>query len=154
MTTNSVHSYVTYIITTPEKLWTALTNAEFTRRYFFGRSIESAWKIGSPIKYWQDDGTLDVSGRVLVCDPPRFVSFTWHVEWIEEFRNLPAAVVAFRLDPLGEDSVVRLTLEEYYPAAIDPKYFEGSRRGWPAILSGLKTLLETGQPLPAFDWMK
>jgi uncharacterized protein YndB with AHSA1/START domain len=152
MKTNSVHSYVTYIRTAPEKLWTALTTADFTKQYFFGRSIESNWKIGAPVKYWQEDGTLDISGRVLVCDPPRFMSFTWHVEWIEEFRNLPEAVVAFRLDPMGD--VVRLTLEKHFPVAIDPKYLESGRRGWPAILSGLKTLLETGKPLPEFDWME
>jgi uncharacterized protein YndB with AHSA1/START domain len=154
MNNNSVLSYVIYIATAPEKLWTALTNGEFTRRYFFGRSVESSWKVGLPVKYWQQDGTLDVSGRVLVCDPPRFVSFTWHVEWLEEFRKLPETVVTFRLDPLGENNVVRLTLEEFHPVAIDPKYLEGGRRGWPIILSGLKSLLETGQPLPECDWLK
>lgn len=150
----SVHRYVIYIAATPERVWTALTQPEFTRQYFFGRSVESTWKIGSPVKYWQPDGTLDVNGRVLVCDPPRFLSFTWHVEWIEEFRNLPEVVVAFRCESFANNEVVRLTLEEHHPAAMNPKYLEGSRRGWPVILSGLKTLVETGQPLPACDWLK
>src|SRR3954468_1341245 len=124
MNNNSVLSYVIYIATAPEKLWTALTNGEFTRRYFFGRSVESSWKVGLPVKYWQPDGTLDVSGRVLVCDPLRFVSFTWHVEWIEEFRKLPEAVVAFRLDQIEGHEIVRLTFEEHHPAVADPKYVE------------------------------
>ena len=153
MKNNSVLSYVTYIATTPEKLWRALTSAEFTEKYFFGRSIESNWKVGSPVKYWQPDGTLDVSGKVLVCDYLRFISFTWHVEWIEEFRRLPAAVVAFRLDPVQGTEMVRLTFEEHHPVAANPKYVERGRRGWPLIFSALKTLLETGRPLPDCDRM-
>jgi uncharacterized protein YndB with AHSA1/START domain len=153
MKSNSVHSYVTYIRTSREKLWQALTSAEFTENYFFGRSVESSWKVGAPVKYWQPDGTLDVSGRVLVCDPLRFVSFTWHVEWIEEFRKLPEAVVAFRLDQIKDQEIVRLTFEEHHPTMADPKYVERGRVGWPLIFSGLKTLLETGKPLPDCDWM-
>jgi uncharacterized protein YndB with AHSA1/START domain len=141
--------YISSIATTPEKLWTALTDGAQTARYFFGRRIESDWKVGSTVKYWQADGTLDVSGTILECDPPKRVSFTWKVEWIDEFRDLPPAIVTFALDELGQ--VVRLTMTEAHPVAIDEKLLEGGRRGWPAILSGLKTLLETGKPLPSFD---
>lgn len=62
--------------------------------------------MGSTVKYWQKGGTLDVSGKVLKSEPPRLLSFTWHVEWIEEFRHLPEAHITFQLDPLGD--VVRL----------------------------------------------
>lgn len=154
MKPDSVLRYVIYIATTPEKVWAALTSGEFTRHYFFGRTVESSWRVGFPVKYWQQDGTLDVSGRVLVCEPQRFISFTWHVEWIEEFRKLPETVVTFRLDPLGDNSVVRLTLEEFHPVAVDQKYLEGGRKGWPIILSGLKSLIETGKPLPECDWLR
>ena len=152
MKSNPVHRYVTYIATNPEALWSALTRAEFTEQYFLGRSIESSWKVGAPVKYWQPDGTLDVSGRVLVCEPPHFISFTWHVEWIEEFRRLPEGVVAFRLDRIPDQEIVRLTFEEHHPVSADPDYVERSRIGWPLILSGLKTLLETGKPLPECAW--
>ena len=141
--------YVTYIVTTPEKLWAALTSPEFTRQYFIGRHIESEWKVGSLVRYWQEDGTLDVQGTVLQCDPPRLLEFTWHVEWIPELRHLPENLVTYHLDKLGE--VVRLTMTESHREGIDEKLLEGGRRGWPIILSGLKSLLETGRALPKFD---
>jgi uncharacterized protein YndB with AHSA1/START domain len=144
--------YVTYIVTTAEKLWAALTSAEFTQQYFFGRRIESDWKVGAIVRYWQEDGTLDVEGTILECDPPRRVSFTWRVMWIEEYRNLPPALVTFQLDSLGE--VVRLTMTEAHDESIEEKLLEGGRKGWPVILSGLKSLLETGHALPKFDPFK
>jgi uncharacterized protein YndB with AHSA1/START domain len=144
--------YVIYILTTPDKLWTALTDGETSRKYFFGRRVESDWKVGSPFKMWQQDGTLDVSGKVLEADPPRKLSVTWRVEWIEELRHLPESIVTYQLDRLGE--VVRLTMTEAHPEPIEERFLEGGRRGWPVILSNLKTLMETGRPLPEFDWMK
>jgi uncharacterized protein YndB with AHSA1/START domain len=141
-------SYVTYIVTTAEKLWAALTSAEFTRQYFFGRRIESDWKVGAIVRYWQEDGTLDVEGTILECEPPRRVSYTWRVMWIEEYRNLPPALVTFQLDSLGE--VVRLTMTETHDESIQEELLEGGRKGRPVILSGLKSLLET----PKFDPFK
>ncbi len=142
--------YVTYIATTPEKLWAALTTGEFTTDYFFGRRIESDWKAGSAWTLWMDDGRIDCNGKVLESDPPRRLSLTWHVEWLEEFRKLPDAVVTFTLEPLGD--VVRLTVMESHHESIPEKYKEGGRRGWPVILCGLKSLLETGRPLPKFEF--
>ncbi len=138
--------YVNYIAASPEKVWTALTDAAFTVQYFFGRRIESDWKVGSTVLYLKEDGRVDVQGRILVCDEPRLLSYTWRVMWLDEYRGLPEAIVTFQIDPLGD--VVRLTMTESHPTAIDDKYLEGGRRGWPVILSGLKTLLETGRPLP------
>ena len=104
--------------------------------------MESDWKAGSPFKLLMEDGRIDSQGKVLESDPPRRLAVTWHVEWMEEFRHLPEAIVTFQIDLLGD--VVRLTVSEFHPDGIDPKYLEGGRRGWPIILSGLKTLLETG----------
>jgi len=143
--------YVIYIAAAPERVWAALTSPELTRQYFFGRRVESNWKVGSPVTYWMEDGRIDVRGKVLECDPPRRLSITWHVEWIEEFRRLPEVCVSFQIDPLGD--VVRLTMGEFHPKPLDEKYLEGGRRGWPVILSGLKSLLETGRPLPKFDFL-
>jgi uncharacterized protein YndB with AHSA1/START domain len=141
--------YVTYIVTTPENLWAALTSSEFTRAYFFGRSIESDWNIGSPVTYWQADGTLDVKGKVVECAPARLLTITWHVEWISDLRGLPENLVSFQIDALGD--LVRLTMTQSHREPIDGKLLEGGRRGWPIILSGLKSLLETGHRLPEFD---
>ena len=144
-----IHVYVTYIATTPEKVWEALTSPQITPLYFFGRRAESDWQVGSTFKMWQEDGTLDVQGKVLEADPPRRLSVTWHVEWLEEFRHLPEVIVTYQIDDLG--GLARLTMTESHPTPIDPKYYEGGRRGWPIIMSGLKSYLETGRALPPFD---
>jgi uncharacterized protein YndB with AHSA1/START domain len=143
-----IHVYVTYIATTPEKAWEALTSPAITPLYFFGRRVESDWQVGSPFRLWQEDGTLDVQGTVLEADPPRRLSVTWHVEWVEEIRHLPEVIVTYQIDDLG--GLVRVTMTESHPMPIDPKHYEGGRRGWPIIMSGLKSYLETGRALPAF----
>ena len=104
--------YVTYVAAPPEKVWAALTGADFTRQYFFGRLVESDWRVGSTVCYRMADGTLDVQGKVLECDPPRLLSFTWHVESNEEVRKLPDNLVTFRLDALGDvrTAAARLTV--------------------------------------------
>jgi uncharacterized protein YndB with AHSA1/START domain len=141
--------YVTYIAAPPEAVWAGLTQAEFTRQYFFGHRVESDWQAGSAVRYFRPDGVLAISGRVLRADPPRLLSFTWKVEGDPLVAKLPECIVTFRLEELG--GVVRLTLIEAHPDLPDKRLLEGGRRGWPAILSGLKTLLETGRPFPSFD---
>jgi uncharacterized protein YndB with AHSA1/START domain len=140
--------FVIYVAATPAKVWQALTDGDFTAQYFFGRRIESDWKVGSPWKLLMADGSTDSGGTVLECDPPTRLAISWRVEWIEAMRKLPEARVEYRLDACGD--VTRLTVSEFHHPTIDPKYKEGGRKGWPIILSGLKTLLETGRPLPAF----
>ncbi len=156
--------YVIYIVTTPEKLWAALTQGEFTTQYFFGRRIESDWKVGSPVTYYMPDGSRALYGKVIECDRPRRLSLTWNVEWrdeyakifdrpIEELRKLPECIVSFQIDPLGD--AVRLTMTEYHQGFIDEEILnKGGRSGWPVILSSLKSLLETGHSLPPFNATK
>jgi uncharacterized protein YndB with AHSA1/START domain len=144
--------FVTYIVTTPEKLWAALTQGEITRQYFFGRRMQSDWKPGSPWKLLMEDGKIDCMGDVLECDPPRRLAISWRVEWHEEMRKLPPGKVTYQIDQLGD--MVRLTISEFHHPSLDQKYVEGGRKGWPLITSGLKSLLETGHPLPKFDIMK
>src|SRR5580658_6974747 len=128
---------ITYIVTTPEKLWQALTTAEFSRQYFFGREMELGKAPGESFALRMDDGQVDCAGKILEYDPPRFLSMTWRVERIEEMRKLPEAIVTFKIDDLG--GAVRLTVSEYHHESLDTKYLEGGRKGWPVILSGLKT---------------
>ncbi len=143
MTTQST-VYVTYIATTPEKLWAALTASEFTRQYFFNRTVESDWNKGSPWILRMPDGRVDVKGEVRESDPPRKLVVTWNVDWIAE--KLPEAVVSYEIEPVG-GGVVRLTMTEAHPTPIPAHLLEGGRKGWPMILCGLKSLLETGKPL-------
>lgn len=142
-------AYTIYIAAPAKKVWQAITSAEYTAQYFFGRRIESDWKKGSDWRLAQADGKLDVRGNVLEIDPPHRLALSWKVESMEEFRDLPDTVVTYQIDSLGE--VCRLTVTEAHSPTLDPKYLEGGRRGWPMILSGLKSLLETGNPLPKFD---
>ena len=132
--------YTTYIETTPEKLWEALTNSEFTKRYWFGTEVKSDWKVGSPFALVTDGKATD-TGEILEADPPRRLSYTFKHELFEEMRNEPATKVVFTIEPHG--NIVKLTVTH-------EGFVEGSKllgavsKGWPAILSGLKSLLETG----------
>jgi uncharacterized protein YndB with AHSA1/START domain len=138
--------YVTYIASTPERVWAALTSSEFTTQYFFGRNVESDWKRGSKWLLRKPDGQVDVEGEVRESDPPRKLVLSWNVVWIEELKNLPESIVTYDIEPLG-DGVVRLTMTEAHPTPIPTYLLEGGRTGWPMILSGLKSLLETGKAL-------
>ena len=143
--------YVTYIATTAEKVWQALTTGDLTKQYFFGRRVEIETRPDGIFRLWQPDGKLDVEGQVVICDPPKKLAVTWRVMWIEELRQLPACLVTYQIDDLGK--VARLTMTESHQIELDDKMLEGGRRGWPVILNNLKTLLETGQPMPQFDFM-
>jgi uncharacterized protein YndB with AHSA1/START domain len=135
--------YVTYIETTPEQLWEALTNSEFSKRYWFGTEVRSDWNVGSSFALVTDGKTSD-TGKILEADRPRRLSYTFKHELFEEMRNEPATKVVFTLEPYG--NIVKLTVTH-------EGFMEGSKllgavsNGWPAILSGLKSLLETGKVL-------
>lgn len=135
--------YVTYIASTPEKVWQALTSSEFTRKYFWDRDIEIEPKLGGAFTLKLPDGKVNVSGRVIGWDPPRKLSVTWKVEWPEEFRKLPECVVTYEIAQAGE--AVRLTMTESHSWNVPEAILSGGRTGWPAILSSLKSLLETGK---------
>lgn len=139
--------YVTYIASSAEKVWSALTSSEFTKQFFFGRLVESEWKAGSEWKLRRDDGTVDVFGLVRESTPPHCLVLTWKVDGPPEIKNLPEAIVTYTIEPVGA-LVVRLTMTEEHPTPIPAHLLEGGRRGWPMILSGLKSLLETGASLP------
>ena len=137
--------YVTYIAAPAEKIWAALTSPDFTRQYFFGRSIELEEKVGGRFVLRMADGRVDVAGRVVDYDPPRRLSMTWRVEWNEMMRKLPECLVSYDIETV--DGAVRLTLTEAYSWDVPDDLLAGGRTGWPLILSSLKSLLETGKPI-------
>ncbi len=96
-----------------------------------------------------EDGRTDTEGVVKAWEAPHRLTVTWNVVWIPEFRDFREAVVTYDLRSVG--GMVKLTMTEEHPTPIEEKYLEGGRQGWPLILSGLKTLLETGRPLPRFE---
>jgi uncharacterized protein YndB with AHSA1/START domain len=135
--------YVTYIETTPEKLWHALTDGHFTERYWFGARLKSDWKPGSSFEMLRSDGTVSDAGKVVECDPPRRLAYTF-VNQSDQYRNDLPALATFVLEPYGKLVKLTLTHEGF---AEGSKFLDGISKGWPAILSSLKSILETGQPL-------
>ncbi|WP_314951573.1 SRPBCC family protein [Bradyrhizobium cosmicum] len=133
--------YVTYIETTPEKLWQALTDSAFTRQYWFDTEVRSDWKVGSPFALVMSGTTTD-TGEILEADPPRRLAYTFKHELMENMRNEPPTKVVFTIEAYGD--LVKLTVTHEGFAA-GSELLDGISRGWPAILSGLKSLLETGK---------
>lgn len=132
--------YVTYIVTTPEKLWNALLDPELTRRYWANHRNRSDWKKDSPWRHeiYDDPDTVHVEGRVIETDPPRRLVISWARPGELE-REGRVSRVTFDIEPSGHS--VRLTVTH---DGLDPDMLRGISGGWPAVLSSLKTLLETG----------
>jgi uncharacterized protein YndB with AHSA1/START domain len=137
--------YVSYIATTQEKLWAALTSGEFTQKYWGGRRIQSDWQVGSLVTHTRRDGVIDWQGEVISSEPPHLLSYTFHMLISDQHRGNRPSRVTFQLQPMGSVVKLVLTHDEFDSGSAT---FETTRHGWPAILSGLKSLLETGSPLP------
>jgi uncharacterized protein YndB with AHSA1/START domain len=136
--------YVTYIRTTPEKLWEALTHEEFTKQYWFGFRQETDWKRGSSWKLVFPDGRVADAGEVLEVDPPRRLVLKWRNEFKPEVKADGYTRCTFEIE--RDDEMVKLTVT--HEAERPHKLIEGVSRGWPQVLSSLKSLLETGKGLP------
>lgn len=137
--------YTIYVASTPEKVWEALTTAKFSRKYFFGFAIEADLKIGGTFIARAPDGSVHVSGEVIECIFPRKLTITWNVNWPALVEKLGVTLVTYDIEQVG--NAVRLTLTEAHEQPIDDDILSGGRQGWPAILSSLKSVLETGQAL-------
>jgi uncharacterized protein YndB with AHSA1/START domain len=135
--------YVSYIETTPEKLWEALTSSDFTRRYWWDTRVVSDWKVGSPFSLVLNGRTTDV-GEVLEAERPRRLSYTFRHILNEAARNERPSRVTFVLEPHGKLVKLTLTHEDF---AEDSVVIDGISKGWPAIMSSLKSLLESGKAL-------
>jgi uncharacterized protein YndB with AHSA1/START domain len=137
--------YTIYIASTPEKVWEALTSAEFSRQYFFGNSVEIEQRIGGAFIMRTPDGALHISGEVVECDPPRRLAVTFNVNWPALIEKLGPTLVTYEIEQAGE--AVRLTMSEAHDRPLSDDILSGGREGWPVILSSLKSVLETGRPL-------
>jgi uncharacterized protein YndB with AHSA1/START domain len=137
--------YTIYIASTPEKVWQALTRAEFSRQYFFGFALEMETRVGGSFIVRAPDGSTHIDGEVLACDPPRKLSVTWNVNWPGLVEKLGQTIVTYEIAQTGD--AVRLTMTEAHERELPEDILSGGRMGWPAILSSLKSVLETGRPL-------
>ena len=137
--------YTIYIASTPERIWEALTTAEFSRKYFFGFGVELDLMVGGSFVVRAPDGSVHISGEGIECNRPKKLTITWNVNWPGLVEKLGATLVSYEIEPAG--AAVRLTLTESHDRPISDDILEGGRMGWPAILSSLKSLLETGEAL-------
>ncbi|MEL6366216.1 MAG: metalloregulator ArsR/SmtB family transcription factor [Pseudomonadota bacterium] len=133
-------AHQTFIRTTPEKLWAAITDPSQTERYYFGTKVASNWRKGAALQYLKPDGGIMLDGEILEIDPPAKLVATFIPHWGGE--PAPASRVTYEIEAAGEGTV-KLTIlhEELKPG------MEGVKEGWAKIAAGLKSLLETGKPL-------
>ena len=134
--------YVTYIRTTPAKLWEALTDRQFIRQYWFNTTVESDWKKGSPWKMVGPDGSLTDSGELLEIDPPRRMVIRWQNEWKPELKAEGLSRCTIELEPVDNSVKLTITHEIDRPAS---DFITAVSGGWPRIVSNLKSLIETGE---------
>jgi len=136
--------YVTYIRTTPKKLWQALLEPEFTRQYWVGTWQDCDWQPGASWKLMIPDGRLADSGEVLEIEPERKLVLTWRNEFKPELRVEGFSRLTYELEQQGESVKLTVIHEMDKPQS---KFIDAVSNGWPHLLSSLKTLLETGESL-------
>jgi uncharacterized protein YndB with AHSA1/START domain len=137
----SSYVYVCYIRTTPDKLWTALTDAEFMQQYWFGCHCESEWTAGSSWKNISPDGDVMDSGEIVEADPPRRLVISWKHQHRPELAAEGASLCTMEIEAAG--SAVKLSITHTSEEA-PSKLIEAVGGGWPKVISNLKSLLETG----------
>lgn len=137
--------YTIYIAASQERVWQALTSAEFSRKYFFGNAVEVDLRTGGAYILRTPDGAPHITGEVVECDAPKKLAVTFNVNWPELIEKLGPTLVTYEIEPAGD--VVRLTMTESHDRPLSDDILSGGRKGWPAILSSLKSLLETGEAL-------
>jgi DNA-binding transcriptional ArsR family regulator/uncharacterized protein YndB with AHSA1/START domain len=142
----TTHIYQTYIVTTPERLWQAITDPELTSRYYYGTAVHSDWKAGSPLLYDYPDGTVAADGKVLEIEPGRRVVMEFNAVWDDAIKAEPPVKMTWEIESNGRTCKLTVTTEGLAPGSETDTQFRG---GILWIVSGLKTLLETGSPLPS-----
>lgn len=131
--------FSTYIRTTPDRLWDALTNPEMTQQFYYGGRVQAELKPGGNFSYLAPNGEINLHGEVLEIDPPKKLVTTFRATWAEAGGETTR--VMYEIEPMGEVCKFTMTHFDY------EKSKAGVEEGWPIIVAGLKTLLETGKPL-------
>jgi uncharacterized protein YndB with AHSA1/START domain len=142
------HVYSVYVKASPERIWQAITNGDQTVRYYFGTRVSSTWEPGAPIRYLYPDGTLAADGSVVEIEPGRRVVMSFHARWDAEIEAEGPIRMTWEIEP-GEHETAPTRLivtSAMAPGSKTEGEFSG---GIVFIVSGLKTALETGDPMVA-----
>jgi uncharacterized protein YndB with AHSA1/START domain len=148
MTATMTQVYTVFIKASPEQIWDAITKPEFTSKFFYGSLVDSTLEPGTPFRGWSPDREQQwTDGEVLESDKPRRLSYTWLALYDEETAKEEPSRVTWEIEA-QDGGVSKLTVvHDQLESA--PKTAASVAGGWPYIISGLKTLLETGEPLGA-----
>lgn len=138
------HVYEIYIRTTPEQLWKAITDPAFVKRYFYDQTVEATWEVGSRYTHRAPDGTLRIDGEIVEVDPPHRLVQTFACPAKEETKADRPSRVTWIIERVGEACKLTLIHDDFDG---ETATFKSVGKGWNPILSGLKTLIETGKPL-------
>ena len=139
------HAYEVYVAAPPERIWQAITDPEMTSRYYYGTLVGSEGQPGSPLRYDYPDGTVAAEGTVLEVDPPNRLVTTFSAVWDDEVRNDPPARVTWEITPAGDHASRLSVVFDDFPS--ENATYQQVTGGLSVIVSGLKTLVETGEPL-------
>ena len=137
--------YVTYIASTPEKVFDALTDGDATAKYWFGNAATSDWKVGSPLEFHRE-GKLILKGKILENEPPRRLSYTFHPMHDPVLATEGPSRVVFELEKQRDQVKLTVTHDEF---PVGSKVFDNISNGWPLVLSSLKSYLEANRVLYA-----
>ncbi|MDH3606509.1 MAG: SRPBCC domain-containing protein [Acidimicrobiia bacterium] len=140
-----VYVYQAYIAAEPKKVWKAITDPDYTVRYFYGTRVESDWTAGSSLRYLGADGSVVADGEVIAVDPPHRLEYTFTPRWDPDLEAEGAAREVWLVEDANGASLLTV---EMYDVPVDSKIFADFSSGFPYIVSGLKSVLETGQSLP------
>lgn len=143
--TKPIHVYQAYIAAEVKEVWKAITDGDYTVRYFYGTRVESEWTEGAAIRYLGPDGSVVADGVVLAIDPPHRLEYTFTPHWDPELEAEGGAREVWLVEDANGAS--KLTVE-MYDVAEDSKTYADFVGGFPYIVSGLKSVLETGESLP------
>ena len=144
--------YVILIRTTADKLWDALTRPEFTKDYWAGTTQESEWRQGASWKVRTPDGRIWDTGEIIEADRPRRLVLTWRNEHFPEMHAEGYTRLTYELEASGDEVKFTLTHESDVSGS---KLIDAVAKGWPSLLSSLKSLLETGESLASTrNWPK
>jgi len=139
------HVFATFIRTTPDAIWRALTQSDFTTRYWYGSTVHSDWTVGAPWELHTANGQVGITGDVLEADPPNRLVVTYRQAW--GGGDEAPSRVTFEVEGAGPGVSKLTVVHETEPGS--STQIADVAAGWPFILAGLKTLLETGEPMTA-----